>query len=142
MQKTSGSLWNCYRDELANEANNNNNPNKYVVDSKSFEYKTNITGSTYDVAKKITDADGNVADNPDYDQNKIGTKGVEIAVPLKYQGNFWETLDIPLINCEVSLALTWSANCVITGMEKRITTEVILQRVRLLRLRTQNCMFQ
>ena len=122
MQKTSGSLWNCYRDELADEANNNNNPNKYVVDSKSFEHKTNITGSTYDVARKITDADGNVADNPDYDQNKIGTKEVEIAVPLKYQGNFWETLDIPLINCEVSLALTWSANCVITGMEKRITT--------------------
>ena len=50
MQKTSGSLWNCYRDELADEANNNNNPNKYVVDSKSFEHKTNITGSTYDVA--------------------------------------------------------------------------------------------
>ena len=41
---------------------------------------------------------------------------------LKYLGNFWDTLDIPLINCEVSLALTWSADCVITSMEKRITT--------------------
>ena len=53
---------------------------------------------------------------------KIGIKEVEIAVPLKYLGNFWETLDIPLINCEVCLALTWSANFVITSMKKRITT--------------------
>ena len=26
---------------------------------------------------------------------------------------FWRTLDIPLINCEINLILTWSANCVI-----------------------------
>ena len=115
--KTYGSLWNYYRDELADETNDNNNPNENVVDSKSFKYKVNITGGTYDVARRITDADGNVADNPDYDQNKRGTKEVEIAVPLKYLGNFWETLDIPLISCQVSLALTWSANCVITSME-------------------------
>ena len=29
-------------------------------------------------------------------------------------------LDIPLISCKVSLALSWSANCVITSMEKGI----------------------
>ena len=29
-------------------------------------------------------------------------------------GNIWRTLDIPLINCEVSLTLTWSENCIIT----------------------------
>ena len=34
--KTSGSLWNYYRDELADETNDNNNPNKNVVDSKPF----------------------------------------------------------------------------------------------------------
>ena len=34
-------------------------------------------------------------------------------VPLKYLGNFWRTLEIPLINCEVNLILTWSANCII-----------------------------
>ena len=27
--------------------------------------------------------------------------------------NFWRTLEIPLINCEVNLILTWSADCVI-----------------------------
>ena len=120
--KTSGFLWNYSRDELADEANDNNNPNKNVVDSKSFKYETNITGSTYDVAKRIADADGNPANNPDYVAYKRGTKEVDIAVPLKYLGNFWETLDIPLINFEVSLVLTWSADCVITSMEKRITT--------------------
>ena len=117
--KISSSLWNYYGDELDDEANDNNNPNKNVVDSKSFKYKTSITESTYDVVRRITDADGNVANNPDYVTNKRGTKEVEIAVSLKYLGNFWETLDIPLINCGVSLALTWSANCVITSMEKK-----------------------
>ena len=31
------------------------------------------------------------------------TKDVEIIVPLKYLSNFWRTLEIPLISCEVSL---------------------------------------
>ena len=30
------------------------------------------------------------------------TKNVEIAVPLKYLSNFWRTLEIPLINCEIN----------------------------------------
>ena len=33
-------------------------------------------------------------------------------VPLKYLRNFWRTLEIPLINCEVELILTWSENSV------------------------------
>ena len=32
--------------------------------------------------------------------NNAGTTNVEIAVPLKYLGNFWWALKIPLINCE------------------------------------------
>ena len=36
-------------------------------------------------------------------------------VPLKYLSNFWRTLEMPLINCEVELILTWSKNCVITN---------------------------
>ena len=57
-----------------------------------------------------------------YDANKEGTKEAEIVVPLKYLGNFWKTLDMALINCEVSLVLTWSADCVITSLEKRSGT--------------------
>ena len=42
-----------------------------------------------------------------------GTKNVEIRVPLKYLSNFWRTLEIPLINCEINLILTWSNRYVI-----------------------------
>ena len=57
-------------------------PNDNLADSKSFKSKVNITGST--------PAGGN-------------TKDVEIVEPLKYLSNFWRTLEISLINCEVSL---------------------------------------
>ena len=43
------------------------------------------------------------------------TKDVEIIVPLKYLSNFWRTLEIPLINCEVNLVLTSPKDCVITN---------------------------
>ena len=89
---TSGSLHNYYRDELTDEKNDDNGPNKNVINSKSFKYKTSITGSTYNVA----------ATAGDYDANKEGTNKVEIAVPLKQLSNFWKMLDIPLINCEAS----------------------------------------
>ena len=36
-------------------------------------------------------------------------------VPLKYLSNFWRTLEMPLINSEVNLILTWSSTCVITN---------------------------
>ena len=44
-----------------------------------------------------------------------GTKNVEIIVPLKYLSNFWRTLEMPFINCEINLLLTWSASCVIVS---------------------------
>ena len=37
---------------------------------------------------------------------------------LKLLSNFWRTLD-KSINCEVSLILTWSKNCVITSKATR-----------------------
>ena len=42
-------------------------------------------------------------------------KILEIMVPLKYLSNFWRTLGMPLINCEINLILTWSTNCVIVS---------------------------
>ena len=69
-------------------------PNDNIADSESFKYKVKITGKTPDI--------GN-------------TKNVEIIVPLKYLSNFWRTLEIPLINCELNLELTWSRGCVITN---------------------------
>ena len=119
-RKTTGSLWNYYRDELSDDKNDNNNANKNVINSGSFKYKTSITGSTYKFDARITNTEGNVVNNPAYDANKSGKKEVEIAVPLKYLSNFWRTLDMPLINCEVSLILTWFRECIITSMERRV----------------------
>ena len=94
--KTSGSLWNYYRVELNDETNDDNGPNKYIINSKSFKYKTRIIGNTCNAA----------VGTRGYNVNKEGTKEVEIAVPLKYLSNFWRTQDKPLINCEVSLTLS------------------------------------
>ena len=43
---------------------------------------------------------------------------VELTIPLKYLGNFWRALNIPLISCEVSLELKWYKNCIITSLEQ------------------------
>ena len=40
-----------------------------------------------------------------------GTKEVEIMVSLKFFTNFWKTLEIPLISCEIRLMLNRSKNC-------------------------------
>ena len=113
--KTTGSLWNYYRDELTDDTNDNNNPNKNAINTESFKYKTGITGSTYNVDAIINNDAGNQVDNPNYDASKSGKKEVEIAIPLEYLSNFWRTLNIPLINCKVPLILTWSEN-----LEKRV----------------------
>ena len=43
-------------------------------------------------------------------------KDVKIAVPLKYlNSNFWRTLEMSIINCEISLILTWYTCCIISS---------------------------
>ena len=42
-------------------------------------------------------------------------ENVEIAVSLKSFSNFWRTLKMPLINCEINLILTRSENCAISS---------------------------
>ena len=112
-RKTIGSLYNYYRDELSDDDNPNNFLNTNVVNSSAFEYKNKITGNTYDVA----------AGAAGHDANRVGKKKVELAIPLKYLGNFWRALTIPLINCEVSLELKWNKTCIITSLEEvRIDT--------------------
>ena len=135
---TFGSFWNYYRDEITDETNEENGPNKSVINSESFKYNTSITGSTYNFSRKLTDENGNVANNANYDRRKRGTKEVEIVVPSKYLSNFWKTQDMLLVNCEVYLILSWSATYVITSMEKRVLVagqpiEVVLQQVQLLK---------
>ena len=99
-KKTTGSLWNYYRDEPSNPLSSN---------SESFKYKTSITGNTYNISD----------DEDNYDANKVGKNEAKIVIPLKYLSNFWRTLDIPLINCEVEIILTWTKNCVLADMTVR-----------------------
>ena len=107
-RKTIVSLYNYYRDELTND-DNDNFANINVVNSEAFKYKNKITGNTYNVN---AGADG-------YDVTKNSKQEIELALPLKYLGNFWRALNIPLISCEVSLELKWNKNCVITSLEQR-----------------------
>ena len=82
--KTSGSLWQYYRDEpffddndaIADFPVDNNN-------SSSFKFKQKITSKT---------ANGSIKD-------------VKIIVPLKNLSNFWRTLKMSLINCQIDLML-------------------------------------
>ena len=61
--------------------------------------------------------------------NDDGIINAEIMVPLKYLSNFWRTLEMPLINCEIQLTLTWSRNFVIisTDVENQILTFTITE---------------
>ena len=49
--------------------------------------------------------------------------------PLKYLSNFWRTLEMPLINYEVNLILTWSSTCVITNSTGARTFEITETRL-------------
>ena len=46
---------------------------------------------------------------------------VKIFVPLKCLSNFWRALEIPLINCEVTLELKWLENCFICEADRTTT---------------------
>ena len=59
-------------------------PNDNLADSESFKSKIKIAGKT---------------------ANNDNEKDVETMVQLKYLSNFWRTLEMSLINCEVSLIL-------------------------------------
>ena len=89
--KTTGSLWQYCKDIPARNVNYEITEFTESNLTDSFNFKLKITGRT-----------GNG-----------GTKDVEIMVPLKYLSNFGGTLEMPLINCEVNLILTWSSACVL-----------------------------
>ena len=88
-KKTTGSLWNYYRDEPSDSLNYN---------FESFNCKTSIVGKT--------------------PQNDSLTNA-EVVIPLKYLRNFWKNLNISLINCEIELILTWTKNCAPANMTVR-----------------------
>ena len=84
------------------EANSgiNGGKNYSIMGSKSFHYKANFI-------------EGGIT------QNNKTKNDVKIVVPLKYLSNFWRNLNIPLINCEIELILTWFKNCVLISKATR-----------------------
>ena len=91
--KTSGRLWKYCKDIAA--VDNNNATVNFAENNltDSFSFKTKMIGQAGDA----------------------GTKNVEIIIPLKYLSNFSRILEMPLINCEINLILTWFTNCVIVS---------------------------
>ena len=82
----SGSLWQIKRDEVPA-----GNIDLTIDNFQSFKYKAGLVGKT---------------------ENAVGgtnssVKDAKIVVPLKYLSNFWGSLGMPLINCEVYLELNW-----------------------------------
>ena len=74
-RKTTGSLYNYFRDELNDDANLNNFANNNVVSSNSFQYKIQIIGNTYNINSTILNPAGNArVANPNYDANNSGKK--------------------------------------------------------------------
>ena len=83
-------MWNYYRDEPSTPLSPN---------SESFKYKTSIVRKTAEDNNPLTNA--------------------KVVVPLEHLSNFWRSLNMPLINCEGQLTLTWSKNCVLADMTTR-----------------------
>ena len=51
--------------------------------------------------------------------NNLIKNDIKIVVLLKHLSNIWRNLNIPLINCEVGLILTWFKNCVLIKKSTR-----------------------
>ena len=83
---TSGSLWQFKRDEIEGDVDLTVDAQHIPNNSSSFKYKSSF----------ITNRNG-----------------VKIVVPLKYLSNFWRSLEMPLINCNIELSLEWYAKCVL-----------------------------
>ena len=96
--KTTGSLWNYYRDEPTSDGEIN-----HYLGPKSFDLKSRIMGNLLDIN----------------DGNQASKDKIRFAVPLKQLSNFWRSLKMPLINCEMELILNWSKICVILSNARR-----------------------
>ena len=126
-RKTTGRLWNYYRDEP--NSGEDGNITYFIKDSKSFNYKASIAGR--------------------FEGNNTEKENIETAVPLKSLSNFWRRVDMALINCEVCLTLTWSEDCVITSRAYREAVpgdnpvaEINNTTNGTFKIKDKNCMFQ
>ena len=80
----SKSLWNYCRDEISDV-----DIDDYVLDVKSFDYKTKIVGETPERPAQPR----NSGDTDQPPQPQVPSLNVEVTIPLKYLSNFWKSLD-------------------------------------------------
>ena len=78
-------MGNYYRDEPNSETEENINYS--IKDSKSFNYKTSITGKL--------------------EGNDVEKEAIKAVVPLKYLSNLWRTLKISLISLDLRRSKNW-----------------------------------
>ena len=112
--RTSESLWQYCKEIPAVDDNADIVAFNGANDTDSFNFKSKIIGKT-----AANNNDGNIA----------GRVDVQIMVPIKYLSNFWRSLEMSLINCEIELILTWSRNSVIasTNINNEIPTFTITE---------------
>ena len=97
LSDTSGTLWQFKRDEIEGDVGLTVDAQHIPNNSSSFKYKSSF----------ITDRNG-----------------VKIAVPLKYLSNFWRSIEMPLINCQVELSLKSYENCILFSAGTAATSAI------------------
>ena len=73
-RKTTGSLWNYYRDQ-PNSRTDDDNITHSILNSESFDYKASFISC-------VTN-------------NNLTKNDVKIVIPLKHLNNFWKNLNMP-----------------------------------------------
>ena len=107
---TSGSFWNFYTDEIDDVNNNASNCKSFNIKSKNKK-KTKKEGKT--PQRPGTDGDVN--------QPLVKILHVKVKFFLKYLNSFTKSLNLPLINCEIELDMSWTRDCVLTESNNNIT---------------------
>ena len=95
-------MWNYYRKEPSNHLSSN---------SEFFKCKKGITRNTYNLGVGDAGCDG----------NKVNKNETEVIISLK---QFLENSNVPLINCEIELILTWSKQCVLPDRQQQIIRQL------------------
>ena len=91
----------------------------YGIITDAQNSSTDDDSITYSILNsKYFDCKANFMENG-MTNNNLTKNDVKVVVPLKHLSNFWRSLNIPLINCEVELILTWCKNCVLIDKSTR-----------------------
>ena len=107
---TSESQWSYYRDDIVGIDDN-------ASQGKSLQQKTKIARKTSERPPQP----GNEGDAYQLAQPPVPTLNVKVTIPLKNLSNFWRSLDLTLMNCELELTVSYSKNSVLVEHYNKIT---------------------